>query len=169
MINMIFFTQRRKGAKKIKGNRLLPPGSFAPLRLCANFFRIKTPYLLKSFSFLYFLLLISHFSFSQTDIKCYPSNWWTGMKWNNVQIMLHGDAVGNATSFNINYPGVQLKKINKVENQNYVFMNIVITATAKPGNVKILPSGLNKSNPINFELKSRRTGSFARGVNSSDF
>jgi glycosidase len=123
----------------------------------------------KIFSIFYFLFLIPYFSFSQTDIKCYPSNWWTGMKWNKVQVMLHGDAVGNATSFTISYPGVQLKKINKVENKNYVFLDVLITTTAKPGIVKITPSGLTDNSAVNFELKTRRSGSFAQGVTSSDF
>jgi hypothetical protein len=59
-------------------------------------------------------------SFSQNEVSVYPRNWWVGMKWNKVQIMLHGDSIGKANSFAIDYPGVLLKKINRVENKNYV-------------------------------------------------
>src|SRR6186997_2472745 len=93
-----------------------------------------------------FFFLIFNFSFliilhSQTEnIKCYPTNWWTGMKWNKLQVMVHGDKIAN------NFPmikmgpsgvklatGVNLTKINRVENPNYIFLDLVIDATAKPG------------------------------------
>ena len=49
---------------------------------------------MKKFLFICFLsLLITHFSFSQ-NVEVYPSNWWVGMKWNKVQLMLHGDGIG---------------------------------------------------------------------------
>ena len=38
-------------------------------------------------------LIILH---AQTEnIKCYPTNWWTGMKWNRLQVMVHGDKIAN--------------------------------------------------------------------------
>ncbi len=107
----------------------------------------------------------------QNNYHCYPTNWWTGMKWNKVQVMIHGDGIaGNGIS--IAYPGVKLDKINKVENANYVFLDLVIAATAKPGIVKIKIN--KKSNPfsIDFEIKAKRKGQgkyFAQGVNSKDF
>jgi len=118
--------------------------------------------------FVLFFLIFKLSTFAQS-IKPYPTSWWVGMKWNKLQIMLHGDGVGNASSFSINYPGIQLKKINKVESKNYVFLDIVIAGTAKPGTVKIKPAGLPDNTAVDFELKSRRKGSFAQGVTSSDF
>ncbi|WP_301927599.1 alpha-amylase family glycosyl hydrolase [Ferruginibacter sp.] len=109
----------------------------------------------------------------QSSYKCYPTNWWTGMKWNKVQIMIHGDSIANAKGgFSIVYPGIKLEKINKVENANYVFLDISIAAIAKPGIVKIKVN--RESNPvtIDFELKAKRQGrgvDFAQGVTSADF
>ena len=31
----------------------------------------------------------------QVAYKCYPTNWWTGMKWNKVQVMVHGDKIAD--------------------------------------------------------------------------
>ncbi|MEO7487200.1 MAG: cyclomaltodextrinase N-terminal domain-containing protein, partial [Ferruginibacter sp.] len=113
------------------------------------------------------------FGFSQPTYQCYPTNWWTGMKWNKVQIMIHGDSIANAKGgFTITYPGVKLDKINKVENANYVFLDISIAAIAKPGIVKIKVN--RESNPftIDFDLKAKRPGrgvNFAQGVTSADF
>ena len=31
----------------------------------------------------------------ESAYHCYPTNWWAGMKWNKVQVMIHGKDVGN--------------------------------------------------------------------------
>ncbi|HMH35075.1 MAG TPA: alpha-amylase family glycosyl hydrolase, partial [Puia sp.] len=119
----------------------------------------------------YFLFLIPYFSFPQ-GVTVYPANWWPGMKNPKLEIMLHGDAIGNATNFSISYPGIQLTKINRVENKNYVFLDVMIAANAPPGMATIVANGISTGNPIHFELKTRRTGkgsSYAQGVRSADF
>lgn len=114
----------------------------------------------------------SNLSAQNASYHCYPTNWWTGMKWNKVQIMIHGNDIGNGDTYLINYPGVKLEKINKVENKNYVFLDINITSSAKPGMIKIKVKEKQSSFDISFELKPRRAGngtSFAQGVTSKDF
>jgi len=95
------------------------------------------------------------------------------MKWNKVQIMIHGNAIANAGGgFSINYPGVELEKVNKVENPNYVFLDLVIAPNTKPGILKIKVNKLNDAFTINFEIKARRKGRgtvFAQGVTAKDF
>ena len=45
---------------------------------------------MKKFLFIWiYSLLITHYSFSQ-NVEVYPSNWWVGMKWNKVQLMVYG-------------------------------------------------------------------------------
>lgn len=123
-----------------------------------------------------FVLLFIIFSgniFGQNrPYNCYPTNWWTGMKWNKVQIMIHGNDIGNGDAYTINYPGVKLEKVNRVENKNYVFLDVNITPSAKPGMIKITVKEKQSSFDINFELKKRRIGNgtaFAQGVTSKDF
>jgi neopullulanase len=122
-------------------------------------------------SLLFCLHLISFAQ--QPNYKCYPTNWWAAMKWNKVQVMIHGDSIGStATAFSILYPGVKLQKINKVENTNYVFLDLVIAPAAKPGIIKIKVTGMAAPSTIDFELKARRPErgyEFAKGVNSKDF
>lgn len=120
-------------------------------------------------------LLTLFFAYSSVaqEASVYPVNWWVGMKNPKVQLMIHGDAIsetgGNVT---INYPGVIVQKVNKVESGNYLFVDVVISSSAKPGIVKI---NLKKSNSeiiINFPLNARRPGKgkqFAQGVTSADF
>ena len=98
------------------------------------------------------------------------------MKWNKLQIMVHGKNAAN------NFPmikmgpegvklstGVRLTKINRVENPNYIFLDVTIDATAKPGKLNF---PFLRNMELSYELKARRTGngsSFAQGITSKDF
>jgi glycosidase len=115
--------------------------------------------------------------FSQTEnVKCYPTNWWVGMKWNKIQIMVHGDKIADhfpmikmgTTGVKL-ATGVYLTKINRVENPNYVFLDLTITPAAKP--CKFSFPFLKNIN-LQYELKGRREGNgneYAQGVTSKDF
>src|SRR5918993_2282774 len=121
-------------------------------------------------------LLLYNSVVAQSGYTCYPTNWWVGMKWNKVQVMVHGDKIAD------NFPmikmgasgvklatGVNLVKINRVENPNYIFLDLVIAPTAKPGKFTI---PFVKNMTLEYELKARRAGkskTFAQGVTSRDF
>lgn len=116
---------------------------------------------------LHLLAATALFSFAQ-NTACYPGNWFTGMKWNKVQLMLYGNNIGAAQKIAVTYPGITLKKVNRVENSNYLFLDIEITPAVKPGIAKISSSAFN----IDFEIKAHRKGngtSYAQGVTSKDF
>ncbi|MGI8582206.1 MAG: cyclomaltodextrinase N-terminal domain-containing protein, partial [Chitinophagaceae bacterium] len=131
---------------------------------------------MKKFLISYSLFLISFFSTAQTEYKCYPTNWWTGMKWNKVQIMVHGDKIADKFPMIKMGPngaklatGINLLKINRVENSNYIFLDLVIDKTAKPGKFSF---PFIKDIKLEYELKPRHSGngtSFAQGVSSKDF
>ncbi|MDE3182113.1 MAG: cyclomaltodextrinase N-terminal domain-containing protein [Bacteroidota bacterium] len=119
------------------------------------------------FTFYFFVNVFAQ----KNSYNCYPTNWWTGMKWNHVQIMIHGNDIGNANAYTINYPGVKLEKAEKVENKNYVFLDIFISSSTKPGILKINVKKKGSTFIINFPIKKRRTGNgtaFAQGVTSKD-
>jgi len=64
------------------------------------------------------------------------------MKWNKVQVMVHGVAIANTKNgFSVKYPGVTLVRVHKVENPNYVFLDLEITAVTSPGIIKINVTG----------------------------
>ena len=133
---------------------------------------MKKIVLLFLFNFIFSIIL-----FSQTNnIKCYPTNWWVGMKNDSVQIMVHGDKVADkfpmikmgAEGVKL-ATGVYLVKINRVENPNYIFLDLIIKENAKPGKFSF---PFVKDITIEYELKERRPGNgitFAQGVTSKDF
>ena len=118
-----------------------------------------------------FILIISFASLAQfADV--YPTNWWAGMKWNKVQLLLHGSTADfNKQVVTINYPGIKLDKINRLENGRYMALDITISPVAKPGVVNIIFKDGAKINTIQWPLNKRREGrgtAFAQGVRSSD-
>lgn len=113
------------------------------------------------------------FTIAQDAVHFYPTHWFTGMKWNKIQVMVHGTNVGDSIpmvkmSANgmIIAPGVTLTKIERVENPNYIFLDIHISPKAKPGIIK-----LPFAKSWNFELKGKRHGNgteYAQGLSSRD-
>lgn len=122
------------------------------------------------------LFLLTPFFVSAQTTAVYPTNWWPGMKWNKVQLMLH-DTTGLASdkmSVQLSYPGIKLLKVNKVENGNYLFLDIEVSPTAKPGKFAITVNNANPSmtRKVDFEISARRPGkgtSFAQGITAADF
>src|SRR6185369_15074337 len=132
---------------------------------------------MKKIIFICFLtLFITHYSFSQ-GFEVYPSNWWVGMKWNKVQVLVYGKGVGKLAQLSpgiqmLRYQGVRLLKVHKLENPNYVAIDILIDPSAKPGKLIFANPGGDSQSLFEFELKARRAGKgtvFAQGITSKDF
>ncbi|MBL7747741.1 MAG: cyclomaltodextrinase N-terminal domain-containing protein, partial [Chitinophagaceae bacterium] len=103
----------------------------------------------------------------------YPTHWWTGMKNNKLQLMMHGQSISQFTKVTINYPGVKVEKISRVEGKNYLFVDITIAPTTKPGRftIKLTGGGL-PAEDVGYELKARHKENGktrAVGVSAKDF
>ncbi|MFL5742113.1 MAG: glycoside hydrolase family 13 protein [Flavisolibacter sp.] len=96
-----------------------------------------------------------------------PANWWVGMKNSTLQIMVYGPNIGHST-VTINYPGVSVKEIAKVENPNYVFIYVSITKNTKPGNVPLAFKDGQEKFVYSYPLKARTDKSGALGFDASD-
>lgn len=98
-----------------------------------------------------------------------PLFWWVGMKNPNLQLMVHGDNIGAAMP-ELDYPGVKLESCTRVENPNYLFIDLHVDETAQAGTFTIrLKEGRKEVATFDYELKARAPGSAERrGFNSSD-
>jgi glycosidase len=123
-------------------------------------------------------LLLSLFCFLITALQAfaqspalYPTNWWTGMKHNQVQILVRAeDASFNKRDVTINYKGVTLTKVHRLENGKYFALDVTIGPDAAPGNVPITFKAGKKSIVAQWPIKARNTDfKFAQGVTSGDF
>jgi len=117
------------------------------------------------------LLLLTSSAFAQLPAleRIEPANWWVGMKNNKLQLIVHGNQIANR-NVSINYPGVTLLKTNKVENPNYLFLDVEISASTQPG---IFPIRFEKKGGkaivSNYELKARNVKQVkAQGVTTKD-
>ena len=99
------------------------------------------------------LTLLCFTGISQTNI--YPTHWWTGMKNNKLQLMIHGEGIGNSKQVAIKYPGVQMLKLHRPENKNYLFVDLQIGAETRPGTFQIILSGNGNKQTISYTLKKR--------------
>ncbi len=117
-------------------------------------------------------LLVNVFAFTQ-EKATYPSHWWTNMKYNKVQVLLHSPGINaSGAKVNVRYKNVVLEKVTRAESLNYLVVDLWIKPKAKPGMVRINVMHPNKTETFDFELKERRSQNDAtvnQGVHSGDF
>jgi glycosidase len=127
---------------------------------------------MKKITSVLFVLIITIYSSYAQYAEVYPTNWWVGMKWNKVQLLIKGEYDGfSKEQVQIKYTGVKFEKVNKMDNGKYICIDVSIAPTAKPGNVNIEFTANGKSHAVAWPLKARRNGkgsSFAQGVTQSD-
>jgi len=98
-----------------------------------------------------------------------PPNWWVGMKTNDLQILVYGKSINDLIP-KISNSNIELTSFNKVQNENYLFLNISISENAQPDEVEI---DFYKNNMVVdryvFSLLDReKNASNVEGFNSSD-
>jgi glycosidase len=88
----------------------------------------------KSLLFILLYLLTSWSSAGQeiSLTRVEPPFWWTGFKNPELQLMIYGKNIGQTVPV-INTPGVVLKHINRVENQNYLFLDVILSRNVQSG------------------------------------
>ena len=99
-----------------------------------------------------------------------PMFWWVGMKNPKLQLLIHGKDISGYTA-TIDYPGVKLLESHKVENPNYLFIDLEISADAKAGKFPInFTVNGKKVATYSYELKTRdASASRIQGVTDKDF
>ncbi|GAB3914093.1 glycoside hydrolase family 13 protein [Mucilaginibacter boryungensis] len=101
--------------------------------------------------------------------KVEPAFWWAGMKNRKLQLLVHGQNIAGST-VSLHYPGVKLAAVHKVENANYLFIDLEISAAAKPGKFPIsFKKAGGKDLVYNYELMQRNhSAQWAQGVTNKD-
>jgi glycosidase len=120
---------------------------------------------------IFFLLFLSASVFAQLPAleRVEPMFWWVGMKNPKLQLIVHGDKIADRV-VKLSYPGVKLTQVHKVENPNYLFLDLDISITAKPGAFTISFIKAGAANlQYKYELKQRdHSPNRAQGVTNKD-
>ena len=109
----------------------------------------------------------------------YPTHWWVGMKNPKLQLIIHQQGIAEKIPMYKLSPagmklaeGVTLKAVQRVENPNYVFLDLVIDKNAKPGARTFSFGPPSKTVNIKYELKARSKENGKtriQGVTQADF
>ena len=91
---------------------------------------------MKRLIILFALSILSISVQSQTIERVEPGNWWTGMKYNTISLLVYGKDLNNLKP-HVNYAGVKLLKAEQVDSPNYLFLTLEISESAKAGTLKI--------------------------------
>jgi len=88
-------------------------------------------------------------SFSVNKIE--PPNWWIGMKWNQVQLMIYGENLSNAE---VKFDDVRLKVIDiqSVENADYLFVEVMIPDDLPEGNYSMKLQKENYEISVDYKI-----------------
>ncbi|HZY36971.1 MAG TPA: glycoside hydrolase family 13 protein [Mucilaginibacter sp.] len=98
-----------------------------------------------------------------------PMFWWVGMHNPDLQLIVHGDHISER-KVELAYPGVKLVAVHKVENPNYLFVDLRIFSGTSPGTfpIKFVKAG-EKTLVYDYALKKRdHSPDRAQGVTDKD-
>ena len=97
-----------------------------------------------------------------------PPFWWQGFKHQKLQLLVHGDNIGNLTP-TVDYPGVKVARVERVKNDNYLFIYLQIDAEAPAGELDIQFSGAGEMQVYKYELRSKNSDpAHATGFTAAD-
>jgi glycosidase len=97
-----------------------------------------------------------------------PPFWWQGFEHQELQILVHGNGIG-AFDVSVDYPGVEVTRVERVDSDNYLFIYVDIDDAAKPGSFELR----FRNGPLNlvhkYELRVKDADpSHAKGFSSAD-
>lgn len=115
------------------------------------------------------LILSLGFTQGQSIQRAEPLHWWVGMHSPELQIVLYGRNIGDC-EIKLPKAGMSLKKVQKVENSNYLFLDVEILVNAQAGTYPIeLYKNGKKVLTWDYVLKNRDNHLIkAQGVTAAD-
>ncbi|NDV59837.1 glycoside hydrolase family 13 protein [Bacteroides sp. 519] len=113
-----------------------------------------------------FLLTVSVYAANVNKID--PPFWYVGMNNPQLQLMVYGDGIGDAT-VTVNYPGVYISNTVRVESKNYLLVYLNLEKDVKPGIVNLTFTQGKKKTVKGYELRTREKDPAERmGFDASD-
>ncbi len=126
---------------------------------------------MKLFAFLTTLVLFVCVAQAQ---RVYPSHWYTGMKDRRLQLLIHDSTeIGKNVQFRSSSKDVRVVKVNTVSNPRYLFVDLELSATARPQELVFTYGATGKAQKkFTYQLKARHSSNGKeriKGVHAEDF
>ena len=67
---------------------------------------------------------------AQPQLRVEPPFWWAGMEHPGLQLLVYGRDI-SLTELMFDYPGITVSEITRVENPDYLFVDLVLDADVK--------------------------------------
>ncbi|MEW6509261.1 MAG: alpha-amylase family glycosyl hydrolase [Bacteroidota bacterium] len=113
-------------------------------------------------------LLTTHIYSQELMIdKIEPPNWWAGMKWNKVQLMVYGKNLTGASA-KLDDSRIKVNNVYNAENDSYLFIDIIIPENLPAGNYTLTLKKGSNSAEISFPILKREKGVRHQGFSNKD-
>ena len=100
--------------------------------------------------------------------KIEPPNWWVGMKWNAVQLMVYGKNL-QGVSARFKDPRITVREVQRIANPAYAFIDIEIPDDLPPGNYTLQLQRGDETLTVDYPLLARESGGLRhQGFSPSD-
>ncbi|MBM2841173.1 MAG: Alpha-amylase [Bacteroidetes bacterium] len=106
------------------------------------------------------VFIVNQLSFAQQPAvrRVDPPNWWVGMKTNVVQLMIYGNHLSEISAKSKS-TDLSVKKVHRIGNPGYAFIDIVISQNARAGNHELILKNPSGTTTISYLLLKRDNSS----------
>lgn len=105
---------------------------------------------------------------SKDSLRVEPANWWTGMRWNKVEILFHAAGIA---AFEVQLEqtnGLKILQVKKGDSPNYLFITLEIKEKAPAQKAIFLFSKGENTFTHEYPIRMRNAAPKAQGVSSRD-
>lgn len=103
------------------------------------------------------------------QVRVEPPFWWVGMHHPSVEVLIYDQGIRDFEP-EVKYPGVVVRKVTRLQNPNYLFVELEIGPGTQPGKFDFLCKKGASVKKYPYEIKARNQASDrVQGLHSADF
>ncbi len=97
-----------------------------------------------------------------------PPFWWQGFEHRELQLLVNGKNVGELSP-SVDYPGVDIVRVERVDSANYLFVYLDVDESARPGVFELTFKGPERNLSYTYELRAKNEDpAYTRAFSSAD-
>lgn len=112
-----------------------------------------------------YILLIVSVSMQAQDIQIEPPFWWSDMVHETVQLMIHGDGIGEY-KISTNSKNIEITNIQKADSPNYLFVDLTILNRKEEFEVQFKFTDGKNARQVSYQFNQRKK--VERGFDAKD-